>query len=98
MRIIPIPVAAFTFASPVYAGQLVEAKMIICFTPAEQREGRIIDAIDHARSSIRVQTYGYTSLPIIHALQWAAGWCVEVLAILDKANERKYSGATLRAP
>ncbi|NEI74893.1 hypothetical protein GR212_35765 [Rhizobium lusitanum] len=33
--------------------------------------------------------------PIIHALQRAAGRGVEVLAILDKTNERKYSGATL---
>jgi phosphatidylserine/phosphatidylglycerophosphate/cardiolipin synthase-like enzyme len=39
--------------------------------------------------------YGFTSLPIIHALQRAARRNVEVLAILDKVNERKYSGATL---
>ena len=32
---------------------------------------------------------------MIHALQRAAGRGVEVLAILDKVNERKYSGATL---
>ena len=71
------------------------AKISVCFTPGEQCEGRIADAIDRAQRSIRVQAYGFTSLPIIHALQRAARRNVEVLAILDKVNERKYSGATL---
>ncbi|OEC94420.1 hypothetical protein A9Z06_33360 [Rhizobium sp. YK2] len=83
------------FACQVYAGQSVGAKVAVRFTPAEQCEAKIIDAIDRARSSIRVQAYGFTSLPIIHALQRAAGRRVEVLAILDKTNKRKYSGATL---
>lgn len=82
-------------ASSTLAGQPVTAKISVCFTPREQCEGKIVDAIDHTQSSIRVQAYGFTSLPIIHALQRAAGRGVEVLAILDKANERKYSGATL---
>jgi hypothetical protein len=34
-------------------------------------------------------------LPIIHALERAAKRDVEVLVILDRVNERKYSGATL---
>ncbi|MGY5800588.1 phospholipase D family nuclease [Rhizobium sp. LEGMi12c] len=78
-----------------YAAQPVTAQVSVCFTPAEQCENRIVTAIDRAESSIRVQAYGFTSLPIIHALQRAAGRGVEVLAILDKTNERKYSGATL---
>ncbi len=95
MRIAAALIAALLFASSVSADQPVEAKISICFTPAEQCESKIIGAIDRARSSIRVQAYGFTSLPIIHALQRAAGRGVEVLAILDKTNERKYSGATL---
>lgn len=95
MRITAATIAALILASSAYAGQPVEAKVSICFTPAEQCEGKIIEAIDRARLSIRVQAYGFTSLPIIHALQRAAGRGVEVLAILDKTNERKYSGATL---
>ncbi|NTH25645.1 phospholipase D family protein [Agrobacterium rhizogenes] len=79
----------------VFAGQPVSAKLSVCFTPAEQCEGRIVDAIDRARTSIRVQAYVFTSLPIIHALQRAAVRGVEVLAILDKVNDRRYSGATL---
>ncbi|MDR6904067.1 phospholipase D family protein [Rhizobium miluonense] len=78
-----------------YAAQPVTARVSVCFTPADQCEDRIVTAIDRAESSIRVQAYGFTSLPIIHALQRAAGRGVEVLAILDKTNERKYSGATL---
>ncbi len=96
MRIaVAINTAALMFASPTYAGQQVEALISVCFTPAEQCESQIVDAIDRAQSSIRVQAYGFTAFPIIHALQRAAGRGVEVLAILDKTNERKYSGATL---
>ena len=95
MRFAAATIAALIFASQVHAGQPVAAKISVCFTPGEQCEAKIIDAVDRAKSSIRVQAYGFTSLPIIHALQRAAGRGVEVLAILDKTNERKYSGATL---
>lgn len=73
------------------------ADVSVCFTPAQQCEPSIVSAIDRARSAIRVQAYGFTSLPIIHALQRAAGRGVEVLVILDKSNDRKYSAATLLA-
>lgn len=82
-------------ASPTFVAQPTSAMVSVCFTPAEQCEGRIVDAIHKARSSIRLQAYGFTSPPIIHALQRAAKRGVEVLAILDKVNDRKYSGATL---
>lgn len=96
MRFAAIILATLPLATPyAYAVQPVTAKISVCFTPAEQCEDRIASAIDQAESSIRVQAYGFTSLPIIHALQRAAGRGVEVLAILDKTNERKYSGATL---
>ncbi|AVA20696.1 phospholipase D family protein [Rhizobium sp. NXC24] len=95
MRIAVATIVALLCASPLYAGQPAAAKVFICFTPAEQCESLIVGEIDRAKSSIRVQAYGFTSLPIIHALQSAAGRGVEVLAILDKTNERKYSGATL---
>jgi phosphatidylserine/phosphatidylglycerophosphate/cardiolipin synthase-like enzyme len=95
MRFVAILLFMFANLGSAFAGQPVSAKISICFTPAEQCEGRIIDAIDRARTSIRVQAYVLTSLPIIHALQRAAERGVEVLAILDKVNDRKYSGATL---
>lgn len=95
MRFAVALVILFADLGPAFAGQPVSAKISVCFTLAEQCEGRIVDAIDKAKTSIRVQAYVFTSLPIIHALQGAAERGVEVLAILDKVNERKYSGATL---
>jgi phosphatidylserine/phosphatidylglycerophosphate/cardiolipin synthase-like enzyme len=95
MRIAVATIAALILAGPLGAAQAVTAEVGVCFTPTEQCEGRIVAEIDRARSAIRVQAYGFTSLPIIHALQRAAKRGVEVLAILDKVNERKYSGATL---
>jgi phosphatidylserine/phosphatidylglycerophosphate/cardiolipin synthase-like enzyme len=74
-----------------------QADVTVCFTPAQQCEPEIVKAIDGAQSAIRVQAYGFTSLPIVHALQRAARRGVEVLVILDKSNDRKYSAATLLA-
>lgn len=71
-----------------FAGS-VDASVSVCFTPAQKCEPQIVQAIDHATSAIRVQAYGFTSLPIIHALQRASRRGVEVLAILDKVNNRK---------
>nr|WP_246699168.1 phospholipase D family protein [Rhizobium sp. BK491] len=95
MRFLATLFALSAMLDPAFATQPTTAKFAVCFTPPERCEERIVDAIDRARSSIRVQAYGFTSLPIIHALQRAAQRGVEVLAILDKVNERKYSGATL---
>ncbi|MDL2407897.1 phospholipase D family protein [Rhizobium calliandrae] len=95
MRIAVVTIAVLLCAGSLHAGQPAAAKVSVCFTPAEQCESLIVGEVDRAKSSIRVQAYGFTSLPIIHALQRAAGRGVEVLAILDKTNERKYSGATL---
>jgi phosphatidylserine/phosphatidylglycerophosphate/cardiolipin synthase-like enzyme len=72
-----------------------EADVTVCFTPAQKCEPEIVKAIDKARVAIRVQAYGFKSFPIIHALQRAAQRGVEVLVILDKTNDRKYSAATL---
>ena len=95
MRIALVALTVLTFIDPAFASQSTPATISVCFTPAEQCECRIVEAIDLAKSTIRVQAYGFTSLSIIHALQRAVGRGVEVLAILDKTNERKYSGATL---
>jgi phosphatidylserine/phosphatidylglycerophosphate/cardiolipin synthase-like enzyme len=82
-------------ATPAGATSTYKADVAICFTPGENCEAEIVQAIDASKDSIRVQAYGFTSQPIIHALQRAAQRNVEVLAILDKVNERRYSGATL---
>lgn len=72
-----------------------QADVSVCFTPAQACEGRIVSVIDKAKSEIRVQAYGFTSIPIIHALQRAAQRGVDVQALLDKVNDKRYSGATL---
>ncbi len=96
MRFAAVAILLFAASSAIaVASDATSAKVSVCFTPAEQCESRIVNEIDSAKSSIHVQAYGFTALPIIHALQRAAGRGVEVLAILDKTNERKYSGATL---
>lgn len=81
-------------ATPVFA---TEADVTVCFTPATACEPEIVQAIDAAKETIRVQAYGFTSFPIIHALQRAARRGVEVLVILDKSNDKKFSSATLLA-
>ncbi|WP_210211649.1 MULTISPECIES: phospholipase D family protein [unclassified Mesorhizobium] len=72
-----------------------QADVTVCFTPAQKCEPEIVKAIDQAQATVRVQAYGFRSFPIIHALQRAAQRRVEVLVILDKTNDRKYSAATL---
>lgn len=87
--------SAMIIAATPASADPVPAMVSTCFTPAQNCEPKIVAAIDGATSSIRVQAYGFTSLPIVHALQRAEARGVEVMAILDKVNARKYSGATL---
>jgi phosphatidylserine/phosphatidylglycerophosphate/cardiolipin synthase-like enzyme len=62
----------------------------------------IVDAVNSAQAEIRVQAYGFSSQPIIAALISAKERGVDVIAILDKSDERlsyrtTNSGATLIA-
>jgi phospholipase D len=63
-----------------------------CFTPAQACAKLIVSLLDHAQSQIRLQAYGFTSLPILTALVSAKGRGVDVVAILDKSDERASSG------
>lgn len=74
---------------------MARANVSVCFTPAQQCEHLIIEALDGAKSSIRVQAYSFTSLGIVDALKRAAKRNVEVLVILDKTNDRKFAAGTL---
>lgn len=67
----------------------------VCFTPGQDCEGMIVKEINHAKTSILVQAYEFTSAPIARALSEAKGRGVDVRAILDKSQRtQKYSGAT----
>ena len=63
-----------------------------CFTPAQACGKLIVGVLDHAQSQIRLQAYGFTSLPILTALVSAKGRGVDVVAILDKSDDRASSG------
>jgi phospholipase D len=63
-----------------------------CFTPAEACADVIVGILDHAQFQIRLQTYGFTSSPILSALVSAKQRGVNVVIILDKSDERASSG------
>jgi phosphatidylserine/phosphatidylglycerophosphate/cardiolipin synthase-like enzyme len=78
-----------------FADAPIAAQVSVCFTPAETCVNAIVDAINEAKTSIRVQAYGFTSAPILKALVDAKHRGVDVSVILDKTNQRKtYTGAT----
>ena len=66
-----------------------------CFTPAQDCEAVIVDAIMAARSSVFMQAYSFTSPAIAKALRAAHGRGVDVRAIVDKSQRTaRYSGAS----
>jgi phosphatidylserine/phosphatidylglycerophosphate/cardiolipin synthase-like enzyme len=64
-----------------------------CFTPAQACADLIVGILDHARSQIRLQAYGFTSSPILAALVAAKQRGVDVVVILDKSDERASSAS-----
>jgi phosphatidylserine/phosphatidylglycerophosphate/cardiolipin synthase-like enzyme len=74
------------------------AQADVCFTPAEDCTAMIVNLLDHAKDTILVQAYSFTSAPIAKALVDAYKRGVQVRAILDKSNKTdKYSGADFLA-
>ncbi|WP_353272841.1 MULTISPECIES: phospholipase D family protein [unclassified Wolbachia] len=67
-------------------------KATVCFTPGENCTNLIIDSVDHAKKSVLVQAYQFTSKPIAESLIQAKKRGVEVKIILDKSQiHSKYS-------
>lgn len=65
----------------------------VCFTPNGHCTDMIVEAIDRAKTSIKVQAYSFTSAPIIHALIAAKQRGVQLDILLDKSNvNQPYSG------
>jgi phospholipase D len=64
----------------------VDADVSVCFTPGENCQSEIVQAINGAEKQIRVQAYGFTSLPILQALQQAISRGVDVELALDKSD------------
>ena len=104
MRLIYLIVALT--AAPTISGQAaefptrrppVQANISVCFVPsAEDCEAEIAEAIDGAKTGIKVQAYGFTSIRILDALVRAVRRGAAVDVILDKSNdEKRYTGARL---
>jgi phosphatidylserine/phosphatidylglycerophosphate/cardiolipin synthase-like enzyme len=71
------------------------AELVPCFTPGEDSCAALIAAeVAGAKTELLVQAYGFTSAPILHAIADAKARGVEVRVILDRVNDRGYSGAT----
>lgn len=67
----------------------------VCFTPGQDCEGLIVSEISHARKSILIQAYSFTSTPIAKALVQAKQRGIDVRVILDKSQRsERYTGAT----
>lgn len=71
-----------------------DAQVSACFVPAETCVTKVVAAIASAKTSIRLQAYGFTSVPILKALLDAKKAGVDVAIILDKTNlSPRYTGA-----
>lgn len=67
----------------------------VCFTPGEDCRSLIVDEINQAKTSIRIQAYSFTCKEIAKALTDAHRRKVDVQVVLDKSQKReKYTSAT----
>ena len=62
-----------------------------CFTPAQACVNNIVAELEASKSSILLQAYGFTSKPILAALVAAKQRGVDVIAILDKSDDKTNS-------
>jgi phosphatidylserine/phosphatidylglycerophosphate/cardiolipin synthase-like enzyme len=75
--------------------QTHEGKMQVHFSPGGRPTEAIVERIDKAKASIRVQAYTFTSEPIAAALIKAHKRGVDVQVILDKSQpNQRYTYAT----
>lgn len=64
----------------------------VFFSPKGGCTDQVVAAIDAAKTSIRIQAYGFTSEPVAQALVRAKGRGLDVQAVLDSSNlTDKYS-------
>src|SRR5687767_14959615 len=73
-----------------------EAGVEVYFSPGGGCTDAIVREIDAAKSTVKVQAYRITSVPIVRALVKVheRGVAVTVVVDSDGASERKYSDAT----
>jgi phosphatidylserine/phosphatidylglycerophosphate/cardiolipin synthase-like enzyme len=67
----------------------------VYFSPKGGCTEAVVEALDHAKSTILVQAYSFTSVPIAGALVQAHRRGVKIEVVLDKSQRtEKYSAAT----
>jgi len=70
----------------------------VYFSPNHGATTAVVEALESARTTVRVQAYSFTSAPIARALAEARGRGVDVQVILDrKETGSKYSSADFLA-
>lgn len=78
---------------PVASPKQEAVSLSVCFTPNKQCQRKIINEINNAKTSIRVQAYSFTDLDIAHALVAASQRNVNVQILLDKSNRKSCATA-----
>ena len=70
----------------------------VYFTPGDQTTTAVVNELNAAKKSVRMQAYSFTSAPIAQALVGAKRRGVDVIALLDKSNKTaNYSSADFLA-
>jgi phosphatidylserine/phosphatidylglycerophosphate/cardiolipin synthase-like enzyme len=74
---------------------ILGAAIRVYFSPEDKPTAAIVDALNRAKTSIRLQAYSFTSAPIAEALKKAHQRNVDVQVILDKSQPKQhYTSAT----
>lgn len=74
------------FTLPMIHGLPISQYPYVCFTPNKKCQSQILDEIDEAKKSIRIQAYSFTDKSIANALGEAVKRGVDVKVVLDKSN------------
>jgi len=91
-----LALAVATSASQSWAGP--QPRIEVYFSPDGGCTEAVVNALNHATSTVLVQAYSFTSAPIAKALVDASRRGVKIQVILDKSQRTdKYSSATFLA-
>jgi len=73
-------------------GSLLDGPVTVRFSPHGGAEALVVETVDAARRSVRVQAYSFTSMPIALSFKRAHDRGVDIRVILDKSQvTQRYS-------
>lgn len=93
--LMPAAAGAFDAAMAPMAPIAARGSLQAAFSPEEDVEGLIVDAIDHARAQVLVQAYLLTSKKIASALVAAKRRGIDVRVLADAAQHARTSSSKL---